>query len=101
MKEQDSRSVPISTLKASLSRYLDRVKAGEEVIVTERDRPIARIVPIAGVPGTPEHLRKLEREGRIRLGSGRLPRDFWRLPRPSDPAGVVGRAVEEEREEGR
>ncbi len=94
-------SVPVSALKASLSRYLRRVKAGEEVIVTERDRPVAKIVPITSPAGTPEHLRRLEREGRIRLGSGRLPRDFWKRPRPDDPNGLLARAVEEEREEGR
>ena len=30
-------------LKNALSAYLDRVQAGEEVIVTERGRPIARL----------------------------------------------------------
>lgn len=30
-------------LKNQLSRYLDRVQAGEEVIVTDRGRPIARL----------------------------------------------------------
>ena len=94
-------SVSVSSLKASLSRYLERVKAGEEVIVTERDRPVAKIVPLSNPAGTPEHLRRLEREGRIKLGTGRLPRDFWELPRPKDPEGLLGKAIEEEREEGR
>ncbi|MFQ5520338.1 MAG: type II toxin-antitoxin system Phd/YefM family antitoxin, partial [Candidatus Methylomirabilia bacterium] len=35
----------VAKLKATLSEYLARVKAGEEVIVTERGKPIARIVP--------------------------------------------------------
>ncbi len=30
-------------LKNNLSRYLDRVQAGEEVIVTDRGRPVARL----------------------------------------------------------
>ncbi len=33
-------------LKNHLSRYLDRVRAGEEVIVTERGRPIARLAAL-------------------------------------------------------
>ena len=33
-------------LKSQLSRYLRRVKAGEDVIVTERGVPIARLVPV-------------------------------------------------------
>jgi antitoxin (DNA-binding transcriptional repressor) of toxin-antitoxin stability system len=28
----------------NLSRYLDRVKEGEEILITERGRPVARIV---------------------------------------------------------
>jgi len=36
----------ISILKTHLSHYLDAVKSGEEVIVTERGRPIARLAPL-------------------------------------------------------
>jgi prevent-host-death family protein len=36
----------VAQLKASLSRYLARVKAGEELVVTERGRPVAKLVPI-------------------------------------------------------
>ena len=97
----DRRSVPVTALKASLSRYLRRVKAGEEVIVTERDRPVAKIVPIGGAAPEAAHLRALEREGRIRLGTGRLPREFWRLPRPRDAKGLLRRALQDERDEGR
>ncbi|TAK23996.1 MAG: type II toxin-antitoxin system prevent-host-death family antitoxin [Chloroflexota bacterium] len=41
----------IAELKASLSEYLRRVKAGEEVIVTEHGRPIARLAPIERTNG--------------------------------------------------
>lgn len=37
--------VKIARLKSQLSRYLRRVQKGEEVIVTDRDTPIARMVP--------------------------------------------------------
>jgi prevent-host-death family protein len=33
-------------LKNGLSAHLDRVKAGEEIIVTEHGRPIARLSPV-------------------------------------------------------
>jgi antitoxin (DNA-binding transcriptional repressor) of toxin-antitoxin stability system len=43
------RSVNVSTLKAQLSAHLQLVRNGEELIVRDRNRPIARIVPcIAG-----------------------------------------------------
>lgn len=35
--------VGVRDLKNNLSRYLDRVQDGEEVIVTERGRPVARL----------------------------------------------------------
>jgi antitoxin (DNA-binding transcriptional repressor) of toxin-antitoxin stability system len=34
----------IKDIKNNLSRYLARVKSGEEILVTERGRPIARII---------------------------------------------------------
>ena len=34
----------IKEIKNNLSRYLARVKAGEEVMITQRGKPIARIV---------------------------------------------------------
>lgn len=37
--------VGIRELKARLSDYLDRAAAGEEVIVTDRGQPVARLVP--------------------------------------------------------
>lgn len=39
--------VGIRELRDHLSRYLERVQAGEELTVTDRGRPIARLVPIA------------------------------------------------------
>ena len=37
--------VGIRELKSHLSHYLRRVKAGETLIITERGKPIGRIVP--------------------------------------------------------
>lgn len=41
------KSVKIAELKDRLSEHLRAVEAGEELIVTDRNRPIARIVPMA------------------------------------------------------
>lgn len=38
----------VRDLRDHLSRYLERVKAGEELTVTDRGRPIARLVPVGG-----------------------------------------------------
>lgn len=96
------KSAAVSKLKATLSEYLARVKAGEEVIVTERGKPIAKIVPISqDMSGLPPHLLDLARAGLVRLGSGRLPEGFWKMPRPKDPSGAGLKALLEERTEGR
>ncbi len=40
------RRVKIAELRDQLSRYLRDVERGAEIEVTDRDRPIARIVPL-------------------------------------------------------
>ena len=94
------KTATVSKLKASLSEYLRRVKAGEEVLVTERGRPIAKLSPAVSSQTLPQHLREMERQGLIKLGSGELPKGFWDLPRPKDPKGFILKAVLEEREGG-
>ena len=37
-------TVGIKDIKNNLSRYLSRVKSGEEILITERGKPIARII---------------------------------------------------------
>lgn len=39
-------TVKIAKLKSQLSRHLRAVERGAEIVVTDRERPIARIVPI-------------------------------------------------------
>lgn len=90
----------VAELKARLSHYLRRVKAGEEVLVTERNVPVARLVPVGKATPDQERLRDLERQGLIRLGTGALPKGFWKLPRGRDPDALVRTAVAEEREGG-
>ncbi len=41
--------VGVRDLKAHLSAHLDRVKAGQTVVVTERGRPVAKLVPFGGL----------------------------------------------------
>ena len=90
------QTTSITQLKNSLSAYLRSVKEGEEVIITERGRPIARLVPVKSME---KHLEELERRGLLRRGTGKLPEDFWDMPRPSDPEGLVLKALLQDREE--
>jgi prevent-host-death family protein len=94
------KTVSVSRLKASLSEYLAHVKAGEEVLVTDRRKPIARIIPVTPADSMPDYIREMERQGLIKVyGTGRLPDDFWDLPRPKDPEGLVLKDLLEDRED--
>lgn len=97
------RRVAISELKAKLSEYLKAVRAGEEVIVTDRGKPVARIAPMSGPDETESRLRMLVRTGQVRPpdveGGIDLEVIAGLRPRTLD-AGVVD-ALLEERREGR
>jgi len=58
--------VSITELKAKLSEHLAAVRAGEEVIVTDRGRPIARLGPVEGEREMESRLAALVRAGRLR-----------------------------------
>jgi prevent-host-death family protein len=40
-----SETVGVRELRQNLSKYLDRVKDGEALVVTERGRQVARLIP--------------------------------------------------------
>ena len=99
-------TLSVSELKARLSEQIRRVKAGEEIVVTERGMPVARLVPLQdglleGDTGREGALRAMERAGLVRLPTARLPPDFLDGASPPDPDGLVRQAVLEEREGGR
>ncbi|MCL4525948.1 MAG: type II toxin-antitoxin system prevent-host-death family antitoxin [Gammaproteobacteria bacterium] len=39
-------SIALAEAKAHLSQVLDRVEAGEELVITRRGKPVARVVPV-------------------------------------------------------
>lgn len=93
------KSAAISKVKASLSQYLGFVKNGEEVLVTERGKPVAKIVPVGSTGSA--GLQEMEKEGLIRRGPGRLPGSFWKLLPPEDSEGVGLNHLLKERQDGR
>ncbi|BET66285.1 hypothetical protein ASA1KI_12030 [Opitutales bacterium ASA1] len=97
----------IATTKNELSRLLRRVKRGESVVITERNHPIARIVPYApdGDSGAvPPTLAALFEAG-VLVPPNQPDFDldaFFRLPQPSVSAtGSLVSAVMAERDESR
>ena len=93
------QTTSITQLKNSLSATLRDVRAGEEVLITDRGRPIARLVPFSRLDSMEEHLEELEGRGLLKRGTGRLPEDFWDMPRMEDPDGLVRKALSLDREE--
>lgn len=94
----------VSTIKATLSACLAKVKAGEELLVMERGKPIAKLVPVPkdiGGESTAVQLRELARAGLVRVGAGKLPAGFWKLTRPRDKKGLAVAALVADRSEGR
>jgi prevent-host-death family protein len=90
----------ISQLKNHLSAYLRKVRAGQPLLVMDRDEPVARIERVEAGGAADDRLARLERAGLVRRAS-----------RPLDPDVVAGKgpkarksvlqALIEERREGR
>lgn len=90
--------VGVAQLKAKLSEYLARVRGGEEVVVTDHGRAVARII---ATDDADERLAELERKGLVRVGSMRPPRGFLDGPRPKLTGPDLTEALIDERRTGR
>lgn len=96
------RSVNIAELKNQLSACLQRVRAGEELVVRDRNIPIARIVPLDGEDLEAEEV-SLVASGKMTLPKKPFDEDrFWaigaRLKTP-DLRDAIQKAIDAEREE--
>ena len=92
--------VSIGRLKARLSEYLRRTQAGSAVVVTDRGRPVARLVPLEGSIATEGRLKELARAGLVREPVQAVDLAALAEGRPRDPEGRSLEAVLEERAEG-
>lgn len=92
------KSAAIAQLRSNLSKYLGQVKAGEQVLITDRGVPVAKLVPVdsrkADLSG---HLQDLEKAGLAIIGSGKIPKSFWKWQRPVDKKGRALKSLIEER----
>jgi len=95
------KKVNVSELKNRLSHYLRFVRAGQSVLVYDRDRVIARIDPAsdAGVADSDAWIAELETRGTLRPPSTKL-RGNWLRGRIAARVDVVA-ALLDERESGR
>lgn len=94
------RAAAISKLKATLSEWIALVKAGEEVLITERGKAVARIVPVDGAQKENAKRMDLARRGIIRPGKGRISAELLKdLPMAQIPDEAVQGAIDADREE--
>ena len=95
------KTATITEAKNGLSALIDRVRHGESVVITDRGRPVARLVSaLTGAAEDPEgRLARLERRGGIRRATASPPRRLilGPLPRTRKPSGVVDALLEERR----
>jgi prevent-host-death family protein len=85
------RTVNISDLKARLSAHIQLVRDGEEVLVCDRNKPVARIVPC--------HLEDLSEQERRLAARGVLTPPLKRraasVSWPKPPGRVSDKAMEQ------
>jgi len=93
------RSVNIAALKNELSRYLNEVRQGEELLVRDRDVPIAKIVPLQKAGELKAEELALAAAGMLRLPDASLPASFWSMPAPRVSLKRAVAAVKAERDE--
>ena len=72
-------TVTIHAAKTNLSKLLERVEAGEEIVIARGKKPIARLVPI----GVPSHVLRKRAFGALKGKLG-LPDSFFFDPLPEE-----------------
>ena len=91
------RSVKIADLKNRLTQYLREVREGQEIIVCDRNRPIAKIVPLSVDDDADRSA--LIAAGLLRPGQRALPRSFWTAERSTVSLDQAVNAVSSDRDD--
>ena len=87
------RAVPIAELKSQLSAYIQLARAGEEILIRDRNLPVAKLVPLGAADAGSEELA-LAAAGKMALPLEVLDEEkFWSVGRKSRIAAGSARAV--------
>ena len=93
------RSVNVAELKNRLSKYLRFAKQGEEIVIRDRNLPVAKLVPFSAEDADDEELM-LVAAGKMRLAKMRLDlKKFLKIPTGSVAGNKAIQAVLKDREE--
>ena len=94
------RSVNVAELKNQLSKYLTFAKAGEEIVIRDRNLPVAKLVPFVSEDANDEELL-LVAAGKMRMPRASLDVDeLFKIPTGKVAGNAAIQAVLDEREEG-
>jgi len=92
------RSVNIAELKNQLSKYLTFAKAGEEIVIRDRNLPVAKLVPLPAGGGHDEELL-LVAAGKMRLPQTSVKvSDLLKIPTGRVAASQAVQALLDDRE---
>jgi prevent-host-death family protein len=93
------RSVNVAELKNRLSKYLRFARGGEEVVIRDRDLPVAKLVPFSAEDADDQELM-LVAAGKLRLPKARLDiEELLKIPTGSVAGNEAIQAVLADREE--
>jgi len=94
------RTASVVQFKARLSEYLRQVKAGSELLVTERGVPIVRVTPLDDAERKSTRRLRLARAGQLRTGRGKVPKVLQTAPTGERVGASVLEALLAERGDG-
>jgi prevent-host-death family protein len=93
------QTVNIADLKNNLSAWLEQVRNGEELVVKDRNKPIARVMPLAGGEDLDAEEEALVAAGLMRLPLREKNNDFLDMPAPQVSMEDIQAAIRAERDE--
>jgi antitoxin (DNA-binding transcriptional repressor) of toxin-antitoxin stability system len=93
------RTVNVTELQTNLIAWLERVRAVEEVLVSDLDRPIARLLPVEISDEVEVVELEMAAAGLVRLPTEELPESFWEMEAPVVAMEDIVAAVRAERDE--
>jgi len=93
------RTVNIAELKSNLSAFLEQVRNGEELIIKDRNRPIARILPLTAGEDLDAEEEALVGAGLMHLPLEAKSDEFLNMPAPEVSLQIIREMIRSERDE--
>ncbi len=87
----------ISEIKNRLSAYIKKVRAGESVLIVDRNHPVARLERVTAESHPDERLARLERDGLLLRSTRPMPLELLKRSPPKAERSVLDALLEERR----